>query len=756
MSRCSIGKLAFLMSTAIIMVSSAAAAEQEARSPEAKHQWQHYPSPPTAPKDAPNVLIIMTDDVGFGASSTFGGIVPTPNLDRLAKNGLRYNRFHTTAMCSPTRAALLTGRNHHAVNTGAINDLSLDRDGYTSVIPESAATIGDILGLNGYDTAWIGKNHNTPVWENTPMGPFDRWPNGLGFDYFYGYNLSYMDQFAPTLIENRNQVELHPSKNYSLERDFADHAIDWLRQQNTYAPDTPFLLYYSTATAHAPIQAPDEWLERFRGQFDDGWDVMRERIFAQQQSTKNVPTSAKLTSRPPQIPAWSSRTPEQQKFDARIMEAYAAMLAYCDEQIGRILDELEQAGELDNTLVIFIQGDNGAATETLDGALNEIAMFASIDTSEIDMEKNIDLIGTAKSQPVLPTGWAWALNTPFQWGKQYASHFGGTRNGLVISWPKYIKAKGELRSQFHNITDIAPTIFEAIGIKPAKKVQGVKQQPIDGTSMMYSFNSADAKDQRNEQYFEIMGNRAFYKDGWMASTTPRRLPGYGYISEDYSWELYNVDEDFSQDKNLATEMPKKLSSLRKDFTDVATKNSVLPISDEFLPRFSPDKRPNAFEGRDKVVFYPRTTAYSGTAFPSLYSDWTVDAKVTVSNQAESAPIITRGNRFGGWGLFIDDGKPLLVYRASHLEKDIITITSPDTLAPGDHSISVQLERTPEDKMNHLSLIIDGKIIATQQVSQLAHPGVETFIGRLSAIELIEDLQIPYSTPGVVQSIKVSF
>ncbi|WP_414902139.1 arylsulfatase [Sphingomonas flavalba] len=716
-----------------MIVQPAAWAANPATAPAAP-RWQHYPLPPVAPQGAPNILLVMTDDVGFGAASTFGGPIPTPNLDRLAQMGLRYTQFHTTAMCSPTRAALLTGRNHHAVNNGAIADLSLDRDGYTSVLPPSAATIGATLKRHGYQTAWIGKNHNTPDWETTAMGPFDRWPNGLGFDYFYGFNRSYANQFSPVLVENRNPVDPPDQPDYILDRDLTDRAIGWLRQQESLGAGRPFLLYYAPGTAHAPIQAPREWIDRFRGKFDKGWDAARKNTYDTQRRMGVIPANARLTPRPPQIPAWSSLSPDQQRFNARLMEAYAGMLAYSDNQFGRLLDELERTNRLENTLVIFIEGDNGAATESLDGAINQLAMFVQADMKDSDIAQT-DLIGGKDAMAVVSVGWAWALNTPFQWGKQVASHFGGTRNGMVMAWPRRIPQTGEIRSQFHHVVDIAPTIYEAVGITPDPVVDGVEQQPIDGVSMLYTVTAKDAPSQRRTQYFEILGNRAIYSDGWMAVTTPRRMPwSADYLTAGYDWELYHVAADYSQAVNLAAKEPARLDAMKKLFETVAGPAHVLPVDDSFLPRFGAGLRPGVFDGRDRFTFYPNAHPFPVTAFPSLTTGWTVTAAVDVTGTGASAPVIVRGDRFAGWGLFVDGGRARLVYRLSHLDKDVIALTSEQPLAPGAHTIGVSVERV--ETRHRLTLTVDGVVAGATDLPRLTFPGTETYIGRQGGIPLL--------------------
>ena len=709
-------------------------------------RWQHYPAQPTAPENAPNILLVLTDDVGFGAASTFGGPIPTPNLDRLARMGLRFTQFHTTAMCSPTRAALLTGRNHHAVNSGAIADLSLDREGYTSVIPPSAATIGTMLKRHGYNTAWIGKNHNTPDWETTAMGPFDRWPNGLGFDYFYGFNRSYANQFSPTLVENRNPVEAPADADYILDRDLTDRSIAWLRQQESLGGGRPFLLYYAPGTAHAPIQAPGEWIDRFKGRFDKGWDAARRTTYDDQRKMGIIPANARLTPRPAQIPAWSSLSPERQRFNARLMEAYAGMLAYSDHQFGRILDELERSGRLENTLVIFIEGDNGAATESLDGAINQLAMFVQTDTRDDDLRQTA-LIGGKDSMAVISAGWAWALNAPFQWGKQVASHFGGTRNGIVMAWPRRIPQTGEVRTQFHHVIDIAPTIYEAVGITPDPVVDGVAQQPIDGVSMVYAFDAKDAPSRRRTQYFEMLGNRAIYSDGWVAATTPRRMPwSADYLSQDYQWELYNVANDYSEAVNLAGREPARLEALKREFDTVAGAAHVLPVDDSFLPRFGAGLRPGLFDGGDSFTFYPSAHAFPVAAFPSLNSNWSVTASLSVTDAGASVPVIVRGDRFAGWGLFVDGGKARLVYRMSHLDRDMAMLES-GPLGTGAHAVTVSVRRGTSG--HRLALAVDGAEVASRDLARLTFSGTETYIGRQGGIPLY-----PLAASGGAQVDKV--
>src|SRR5215467_12942754 len=516
-----------------------------------------FPKGVTAPTGAPNVLLIMTDDTGFGAARTFGGPIPTPTLDRLAKSGLRYNQFHTTALCSPTRAALLTGRNHQSVGMGNITEFATGYPGYTSIIPKSAGTVGNILVDNGYNTAWFGKHHLVPEWMQGPGGPYDQWAGGLGFEYFYGFLGGDTDQFHPALFENTTPV-LPPvgDPNYILIRDLADRSINWIRTQHAAAPDKPFLLYLAPGNSHAPHHASKEWIAKFRGQFDQGWDKVREETLARQIRLGIVPPGTVLTPRPREIPAWDSLNDDQKKVYARMMEVYAATVAECDHEIGRVLDALQASGQLDNTLVIYLEGDNGASAEgTMQGTTSEVSAQFAPESLEY-LVSMIDQLGSDRTYNHYPIGWAHAMDTPFQWTKQVASHFGGTRNGMVISWPKRIKAKGEIRSQFHHIIDIVSTILEAAGVQMPESIDGVKQKPLEGVSMVYTFDDATAKDRHTTQYFEIVGNRGIYHDGWLACTGPLRLPwvtvGVSPNPDDFKWELYHVVEDFSQAEDLAS------------------------------------------------------------------------------------------------------------------------------------------------------------------------------------------------------------
>jgi arylsulfatase A-like enzyme len=571
-----------------------------------KDSTPNFPKGIEAPAGAPNILLILTDDVGFGATSTFGGPIQTPNFQRLADSGLRYNKYHTTALCSPTRAALITGRNHHSVASGVITEFATGYPGYNSLVPKSAGSVGAVLRENGYNTSWFGKMHNVPDWMSSQAGPFDLWPNGLGFEHFYGFLGGDSDQWHPALYENMTPIEPYlGNPDYILDRDLADKAIVWMRMQHALAPNKPWLLYYATGTAHAPHHAPKDWIAKYKGQFDQGWDKVREETLARQIRLDVVPAGTRLTKRPEQIPAWDSLSADQKRLYARMMEVYAGALSHADYNIGRLLDAVEQSGQMDNTLIIFMMGDNGASAEgTLQGTTNEVGTAANgVKESIPYLLSMIDELGGPRCYNHYPVGWAHAMDTPMQWTKQIASHFGGTRNGMVISWPARIKDKGGLRSQFCHVIDIVPTIYEAAKITPPTMLDGVEQKPLDGTSLVYTFDKPDAPTVHNTQYFEMLGNRAIYKDGWIASTTPLRLPwvtsGYEPSPDDFKWELYNINEDFSQANNLVERYPDKLKELQDAFDVEAKKYNVYPLDSSFASRADPAIRPSLTRGRSE-------------------------------------------------------------------------------------------------------------------------------------------------------------
>src|SRR5450432_2094354 len=614
-----------------------------------------FPKEVTAPKGAPNILLILTDDVGFGASSTFGGPIPTPTFDRLAKNGLRYTQFHTTALCSPTRAALLTGRNHHSANTGIIMEAGTGFPGYNTLMSPSVGSFAEVLRQNGYNTAWYGKNHNVPDWHNSQAGPFDLWPTGLGFEYFYGFIGGDTSQWAPALFENIKPIEPpHDDQDYFFEKDMANKAIERIRLLHSIAPDKPWVTYFAPGTAHAPHHAPKEWIAKFKGQFDQGWDKVREETLARQIKLGIVPANTQLTPRPGQIPAWDTLSPDQKRLYAHMMEVYAGALGYADNQIGRVIDELRQSGQLDNTLVFFVVGDNGASAEgSMQGTTNEIATGANGVTETLPYLLSVmDQLGGPLTYNHYPVGWALAMDSPLQWTKQVASHFGGTRNGMVVSWPARIKDKGGIRSQFSHVIDIVPTIYEAAGITPPKVLDGAEQKPLEGTSLVYTFNDSKAATRHTTQYFELVGNRAIYKDGWMASTTPLRLPwvtaGFEPSPDDFKWELYNVKEDFSQANNLADKNPDKLKELQAAFDVEAKKYNVYPLDASFASRADPSIRPSLTRGRTEFTYYPGMIRIPEGSAPNFKNkSWTIAAEVIIPENGASGVLATIGGNFGG-------------------------------------------------------------------------------------------------------------
>jgi arylsulfatase len=660
-----------------------------------------FPKAVTAPKGAPNILLILTDDTGFGASSTFGGPIPTPTLDRVAARGLRYNNFHTTALCSPTRAALLTGRNHHSVGFGNISEFATGYPGYDSILPKSAGTIGNILVNNGYNTSWFGKHHLIPDWLQSPDGPFDQWAGGLGFEYFYGFLGGDTDNWHPALFENTKPV-LPPvgDPNYILIRDMADRAINWIRTQHAIAPDKPFLMYFAPGNGHAPHHATKDWIAKFKGKFDQGWDNQREETLANQKRLGIVPADTVLTARPKDIPAWDSLNADQKKVYARMMEVYAAAVAQSDYEIGRVIDSLEESGQLDNTLIIYIEGDNGASGEgTLEGTTNELG--GNLEPESLAFKVSMmDVLGSDRTYNHYPVGWAHAMDTPFQWTKQVASHFGGTRNGIAISWPKRIAARGEIRSQFHHVIDIVPTILQEIGVQPPLVLNGVTQMPFEGVSMAYTFNDARTATRHTTQYFEIVGNRGLYDDGWIASTTPLRPPwmvtGVEPDPDDFPWELYNVTKDFSQSKDLAKENPKKLSDLQERFLIEAAKHNVLPLDSSFADRANPALRPGFNTGRTDFVYYPGMIRIPEANAPDIKNkSFKISADVEIPQGGADGILVTQGGRFGGWGLLVLDGKPMFAYAFSNQDgdkypnqkKSKTRISGDEKLTPGKHTIS---------------------------------------------------------------------
>ncbi|WP_414753451.1 arylsulfatase [Anabaena sp. CCY 9910] len=727
-----------------------------------KESQPDFPQPIAAPSNAPNVLLVILDDVGFGQASTFGGPVDTPNLTRLAETGLRYNQFHTTALCSPTRAALLTGRNHHSVNTGVVEELATGYPGYTTVLPKSAATVAEILRQNGYNTAAFGKWHNTPDFETSAVGPFDRWPTGLGFEYFYGFLGGDTNQWSPALVENTKRIDKPNKPDYHLTPDLVDHAIAWIRNQQSIAPEKPFFAYLATGATHAPHHAPKEWIDKYKGKFDQGWDKLREETFARQKQLGVIPANAQLTPRPQELPAWDSLSAEQQKLYAHMAEVFAGFLAHTDYEIGRLINAVDQLGELDNTLVIYVVGDNGASAEGgLTGSVNELQVFNGVPENLQQLLAAYDDLGSPKTFNHFPSAWAWAVNTPFQWTKQIASHFGGTRNPLVISWGAGIKDQGSIRSQFHHVIDITPTILEVAGITAPKQVNGVKQQPIEGTSLAYTFNNPNASSHRETQYFEMLGNRAIYDEGWVAAARHGRLPWERTVKGNFDtdeWELYNIAEDFSEANNLAKKNPEKLEKLQKLFLKEAKKHKVLPLDDRIAERFDVKIRPSLTRGRTTFTYYPGTVGIPEGSAPNLKNrSFTITANVEVPENGAEGVILTQGGRFAGWSFFLEDGKPTYIYNYANTARYIIQ--SPEKLPSGKSTIRFNFDYDGGVGAGGIGkLFINDQQVAEGRVDKTIAYRLaldETFdVGRDTGTPVVDTYQVPFAFTGNLQQVSL--
>ena len=637
----------------------------------AKDSTQWWAPRVVPPKGAPNVLLIMTDDQGYGVSGTFGGVIPTPALDRIASAGLRYIQFHSTSLCSPTRAALITGRNHHSVGSGVIGELSTGYPGYDSIIGIENATIGTILKESGYSTSWFGKNHNTPSFQYSVAGPYDQWPSGLGFEYFYGFMGGETDQWTPYLFRDHTQIFPFVGKpGYNLTTDLADEAVKHLRDLNAAAPDKPFFLYYVPGGTHSPHQPKQEWIDKFKGKFDMGYEKLRDQIFANQKRLGVIPANAQLTPWPDSIPKWDSLSELQKKLYARQAEVFAGYAAYTDYEIGRVIQEVQDQGKLDNTLIIYICGDNGTSPEgTLSGAFNQLTAYNGILKAPEPLQMlHYENWGSDKTYPHMSVGWSWAFDTPFKWTKQVASHFGGTRQGLAISWPGHIKDVGAIRTQFHHVIDIVPTILEAAGIPAATTVNGITQKPIEGVSMVYTFDQANANapSTRTTQYFEMAANRAIYHDGWIAATTPFAPPWdlatgtLPDVATGYKWELYNIAEDYSENNDLADKNPDKLKELQALFKTEAAKYNVFPLDNTAFSRLL-TKRPSAIAGRTEFTYTGENSGIPlGNAPSILDKDYTITAEITVPEGGGEGMIATLGGRFGGYGLFLSQSNNWLL------------------------------------------------------------------------------------------------
>jgi arylsulfatase len=679
------------------------------------------------PEGAPNVMIVLIDDVGFGASSTFGGPINTPTLERLANNGLRYTRFHTTALCSPTRAALLSGRNHHSVGMGTITELATPAPGYSSVRPNNCAPLPEILKLNGYATAHFGKCHEVPAWETSPAGPFDRWPTGNGFEHFYGFLGGETNQWYPDLVENTTNIDAPgtPEDGYHLMPDLADHAIKWIRQQKALTPDRPFFVYFAPGATHAPHHVPKEWADKYKGKFDQGWDKLREETFARQKRLGVIPQDCDLTPRHKEIPAWDTMDEAFKPVLTRQMEVYAGFLEYADHHTGRVIDAIQSLGVLDDTLIYFIVGDNGASAEgSPQGTLNEVAVAEApdLETQEY-LRANIDKIGTPAAYNHYAVGWAHAMCTPYQWTKQIASHWGGTRNGTVVHWPNGIKAKGELRSQFSHVIDVAPTILDAAALPQPTHVHGISQEPMHGLSMRFSFEDAKAPEQHDTQYFEMFCNRGIYHKGWSAITkhrTPWLVHGAGVPFDADVWELYDGSTDWTQARNLAAKMPDKLRELQQLFLIQAARFNVLPLDDRVVERLNPDmaKRPQLIRGNTQTLFDGMIGLQENCMLNLKNKSHSVTAQLTIPDGGAHGVIVNEGGRTGGWVLYLDDrGRLVYHYNLLGMQRTNVKATAP--VGAGTHQ--VRMEFTYDGggigKGGTASLFVDGNQVASGRVER---------------------------------------
>jgi arylsulfatase A-like enzyme len=746
---------------------------------DAKNSKPYWPSRVVPPKGAPNVLLIMTDDQGYGISSTFGGVIPTPALDRVAKAGLRYTQFHSTSLCSPSRAALLTGRNHHAVGFGVIAEQATGYPGYDAIIGRENAAVGEILKENGYATSWFGKNHNTPGYEYSLSGPFDQWPSGMGFEYFYGFMGGETDQWRPWLF--RDHTQIFPwvgNPGYNLITAMADEAIKHIKGLNAASPDQPFFVYYAPGGSHAPHQPTPEWIKKISDMhlFDKGWNDVREQIFANQKRLGVIPPHTRLTPWPDGQPEyggaklakWDTLSPDEKKLFIRQADVFGAYTAYTDHEIGRVIQAVEDLGKLDNTLIIYICGDNGTSAEgSTVGTPFDMAALEAIDMPVAEQLKYYDDWGSDKTQPHMAVAWAWAFDTPFKWTKQIASHFGGTRQGLAISWPGHITDVGGIRTQFHHFIDTVPTILEATGIQAPVMVKGIAQKPIEGVSMAYTFDKANANapSRRTTQYFEMMGNRAIYHDGWVATTPPPEGPwlmGMGKMPDvvnGYTWELYNIAEDYSEDNDLAAKRPEKLRDMQELFLVEASKYNVLPLDNDVLLRaLSP--RPSPLAGKTVFTYSGEVSGIpEGSAPSTLNKSYAITAEVDIPPGGAEGMLNTLGGRFGGYGLYLVKGKPVFTY--VQLTTERFRWEGPAALTPGKHTIvfDFKYDGTGFGKGGTGVLSVDGKEVDRKQMphtipfmvsmDESFDVGVDTRYGVDD-----NDYQVPFPFTGTLEKLTI--
>ncbi len=724
-----------------------------------------FPAPITAPKGAPNVLVILLDDVGFGQFSVSGGAVPSPSLDQLAQQGLFYNRFHTTALCSPTRAALLTGRNHNVSGTGVITELATGYDGYTGIIPKDTATVAEILRQNGYITSWFGKNHNTPLYETSAVGPFDHWPNGLGFDYFYGFMAGDTNQVRPYLFENQTPLGTPDKPGYYLSVDLADHAIQWLQNIEAIQPSKPWFLYFAPAATHAPHQAPKELIREFAGKFDMGWDEYRKQTFERQKQLGVTPQDTILTPRPASLPAWDSLDDKKKKLYSRMMEVFAAYGKQVDQEVGRVLDYVASMPDADNTLILYIVGDNGASAEGgFDGTLNENAFFNAYLMTADQMLARIDEIGTELHFNHFPAGWAWAMDTPFQWTKQVASHLGGTRNPMVVKWPARTRASGEVRSQFTHVIDIAPTILEAAGIAEPRSVNGTAQTPIQGKSFLSTLSDAKAKEIRTSQYFEMFANRGMYKDGWWAASLsfePWQPERADFDPFKAKWELYNLETDFSQGKDVAAQNPGKLAELTALWWAEASANKALPLDWRGAERFSAELtgKPNLAGDRTSFTYHGVLAGLPESSAPDIKNkSFSISAQVQVKDKANGM-IFTQGGNTGGWAFYLNDGR--LVSAHNFIDVNIYAVSSRTSVPAGEHTVRMDFayEGGKEvGKGGTVTLYVDGAAVGSGRVDRTTpykfSLSENQDIGTDTGTPVTTDYRAPFNFEGTLKEVVI--
>jgi arylsulfatase A-like enzyme len=677
----------------------------------------------TAPAGAPNVVVVLLDDVGFGAAGTFGGPVPTPTLDRLARSGLRYNNFHTAALCSPTRMGLKTGRNHHSAETGSVMETATAFPGNTGRLPNSVAPLAEMLRLNGYSTAAFGKWHETASWEGSVSGPFSRWPTHQGFDKFYGFLGGETNQWAPFLYDGVAQVELPRDPKYHFLTDMTDKSIAWMRYQQALTPDRPFFVYYAPGATHAPHHVPADRIARWKGRFDKGWDVLRDETLARQIQAGVVPPGTKLAPKPEAIKDWTALSDDERRLFARQAEVYAAFLEMADDEVGRLVGAIDELGKLDDTLVFYIVGDNGASAEGgMNGLFNELTYFNGVEEKVPDLLKLIDKWGSPETFPHMAAGWAVAFDAPFMWTKQVASNFGGTRNGMVVHWPKGIRAKGEVRSQFHHVIDVAPTILEAASLPEPKVVNGTVQTPIEGVSMAYTFDDAKARDRHLTQYFEIFGNRAIYHDGWLAGTVhkaPWEAKPRHPLLEDV-WELYDVRADFSLANDLAAKQPAKLAEMQALFMKEAERYHVLPIDDRGLERLVPSLvgRPDLMAGRTSLVLAEGMTGMSENVCIDVKNrSFTVTAEIDAPQGGGNGAILAQGGRFGGWALYVRDGRPAYDYNFLGLERTRVAASRPLPAGKATLRLEFAYDGGGRGKGGAATLFVNGEKVAEGRVAR---------------------------------------